>query len=122
MGKTISAGKLEFFVENRAVGEDGGPSIQVLGPIDGKRVQLLRFDMFYKGPHYHYDPEGKNIRYDVDPLTVDDGIGWVMQLFDRKLPQLIERAGYPDPNDATSAKQLLGQIEQTWRSEEPPSR
>ncbi len=49
MGKIISAGKLEFFVENRAVGEDGGPSIQVLGPIDGKRVQLLRFDMFIKG-------------------------------------------------------------------------
>ena len=122
MAETIEAGGLLFFFENRATGSDGGPSLQVRAEVEGRRVQLLRFDMFYKQPHYHYAPDGRNIRYDIDPLTLDDGIGWAIGLLRAKLPQLIAKADYPEPlSSQTTAAVLaaLPAIEAGWRTQKP---
>ncbi len=59
--KVFSTGGVELHVDNRTLGEDGGPAVRVYGDVDGKSVQLLRFDCFRKNPHYHYDPSGKTI-------------------------------------------------------------
>lgn len=120
MGETIMAGGLEFYVENRTGGQDGGPSIQVRGTVEGGLAQLLRFDMFHKQPHYHYAPTGQDLRYNLDPLTVDDGIGWVMNLFRTKLPRLVSKAGYEElatqiTLDETAA--ALPEIERRWRAQ-----
>jgi hypothetical protein len=120
MGETILAGGLEFYVENRTGSRDGGPSLQVRGTIDGDRQQLLRFDMFRVQPHYHYAPTGQDLRYNLDPLAIDDGIGWVMSLLQRKLPQLVAKAGYEDfaakiPMDEAAA--ALPEIERRWRAQ-----
>ena len=104
MGETVAAGGLEFWVENRRTGEDGGPSLQVRAHVVNDTVQLLRFDMFYKLPHYHYAPNGIDIRYNVDSLVVDDGIGWVISLLRTKLPELLEKAGY---------ETLIGAVDRT---------
>lgn len=121
MSETITAGSLDFMIENRNVGQDrdGGPSIQVLADVDGTRVQLLRFDMFRIQPHYHYAPTGENKRYDLDPLTVDDGIGWVIGLLGKKLPQLVAKAGYEKLADSATveaAQKALPDIERRWRA------
>ncbi|HSF31838.1 MAG TPA: hypothetical protein VLK82_15350, partial [Candidatus Tectomicrobia bacterium] len=41
---------------------DQGVCIQVVGRVDGKETELLRFDCFDNRPHYHYEPEKKNVR------------------------------------------------------------
>jgi hypothetical protein len=124
MGETISVGNLEFFVEMRSGATDGGPSLQVRSEIDGRRVQLLRFDMFRVQPHYHYDPNGRDIRYNLDPLTVDDGIDWALWLLGGKLEQMIAKAGYEgllSEDTVNAVQQALPEIETRWRvvSEEP---
>ena len=122
MAETIVAGGLEFFVENRTVAADGGPSLQVRVKEKEQLVQLLRFDMFHKGPHYHYAPDGQNIRYDVDPLTLDDGIGWVIGLLERKLPALLTKAGYESilgSVDRDAVARALPDIEMRWRAMPP---
>ena len=48
--KVFHAGGVEFHVDNRNFGEDGGPSVRVFGEADGKNIQLLRFDCFRKNP------------------------------------------------------------------------
>jgi hypothetical protein len=124
MAETIEAGGLAFFFENRMTGSDGGPSLQVRADVEGCTVQLLRFDMFYKQPHYHYAPDGLNIRYDIDPLTLDDGIGWAIGLLRAKLPQLLAKAEYPVAlsQEATAAAlTALPGIEAGWRTEKPPA-
>jgi hypothetical protein len=124
MGETISAGGLDFFVENRMTASDGGPSLQVLASVDNQTVQLLRFDMFDKQPHYHYEPNGRNIRYDLDPLTVDDGIGWAVGLVRAKLPQLLTKAGHEQlltPADVDAAVAALTEVEARWREQKPVS-
>jgi hypothetical protein len=124
MAETIAAGGLEFFIENRTTAADGGPSLQVLVQEEGQRVQLMRFDMFYKGPHYHYAPDGQNIRYDVDPLTLDDGIGWAIGLLQRKLPEMLAKAGHESllgSLDQSAVASALPGIEARWR-EMPPEK
>ena len=121
MSETIKAGQIDFMIENRFAGQerDGGPSMQVLADVEGTRVQVLRFDMFRIQPHYHYAPTGMNTRYDLDPLTVEDGIGWVIGLLNKKLPALAAKAGYEkvaDPATVEAAQQALPDIEKRWRA------
>jgi hypothetical protein len=119
MAERIDAGELEFYPENRMGGQDGGPTLRVCAHVDGSRVELLRLDMFHNLPHYHYAPAGVNIRYDMDPLALDDGIGWVIGLLDAKLPQMLAKAGYPQlatPSNVDEARRFLPEVEQKWRA------
>ncbi len=122
MGETLTAGDLEFFVESRmqGSGQDGGPTMRVNSVVDGNKVELLRIDMFRVQPHYHYAPGGKNLRYDLDPLTIDDGIGWAIGLVSKKLPQMLAKAGYEQlasQGNLDAAAKLLPEVERRWRAQ-----
>jgi hypothetical protein len=87
--------------------------------VDGARVELLRIDMFHNLPHYHYAPMGVNLRYDLDPLTIDDGIGWATAFLSKKLPAMVAKAGYEQllrPGDADEAIAAIPEIERRWRA------
>ena len=115
----IPAGILEFAVTHRAVGGDGGATLQVYGEVDGKRVQLLRFDCFQKAPHYHYDPDGQNVEYKLDTLTMGDPIEWTLHQLRVNLSRMVLKAGYEplakkvDPQLVASA---LAKLEPALRS------
>ena len=120
--KRIPAGNVEFFVETRDSGGDGGPSIQVLATVEGREVQLLRFDCFRRQPHYHYDPDGRNVQYDLDPLFIDDSLGWALAQLGEKLGPLVDRAGYPavaQALDSTAVAAGLAQVEAHFRASTP---
>ena len=91
----IPAGNVEFLVQTRESGEDGGPSIRVVTTEGGEEVQLLRFDCFRVRPHYHYAPGGMNASYDIDPTVVSDSLGWVISQLRANLTAMVDRAGYP---------------------------
>jgi hypothetical protein len=82
---------------------DGGLAVHVLADIGGTKetryveeTELLAFDCFWDGPHYHYGPRNKNHRIYWDKTLVEDPLGWVFEQFEnRKLGAMIERAGYP---------------------------
>jgi hypothetical protein len=124
MSETIKAGDLDFHLENREQGEgrDGGPTMRVTSHIGSRNVELLRIDMFRMKPHYHYDPgpEGKNLRYDLDPLLIDDGIDWAVSFVSKKLPQMLEKAGYPQlatSANIEAAAKVMPEVEKTWRAQ-----
>ena len=98
--KVFHVGGVELHVENRTFGEDGGPAVRVFGDVEGKAVQLLRFDCFRKNPHYHYDPSGKNDQHPLDKATVPDSIGWTIQQLGHNLAAMLTTAGY----DSVAAK------------------
>jgi hypothetical protein len=119
MTETMAVGVLEFLMENRAAGEDGGPSIRVCSVVEGCQVELLRFDMFFKEPHYHYDPAGADLRYHLDPLTHVDTIGWVIDQFRERLPEMVARAGQPALSktiNVTEVGDALPEMERRWRA------
>src|SRR5499425_2717505 len=100
----FEAGNIRFGLEMRrlAMG-DGGLAIHVLADIGGtpgkkytEETELLAFDHFWNGAHYHYGPRNKNHRIYWDRTLVEDPLAWTLEQFEKgKLPAMIERAGYP---------------------------
>lgn len=99
----FEAGNIRFGLEMRTVREDGGMAIHVLADVEGTKgkdyteeAELLAFDCFRLGPHYHYGPRNKNHRIYWDKTLVTDPLGWTLDQFKTgRLPAMIERAGYP---------------------------
>ena len=99
----FEAGNIRFGLEMRRlpVG-DGGLAIHVLSDIGGsnqsfvEETEIMAFDLFWDGPHYHYGPRNKNHRIYWDRTLVTDYFGWVKENIEgKKLGPMIERAGYP---------------------------
>jgi hypothetical protein len=100
----FEAGNIRFGLEMRRLPMgDGGLAIHVLSDIGGtpgkaytEETEILAFDNFWNGAHYHYGPRNKNHRIYWDTTIIDNTLEWTLEQFDnRKLRQMIERAGYP---------------------------
>ncbi len=92
----IEAGNIRFGLEFRELSVGRGLAIHVLGDVAGQEIELLAFDCFNNQPHYHYGPRNKNIRLYWDQTLVPDPLRWTLDQFkQRKLPDMLDRAGYP---------------------------
>lgn len=100
----FEAGNIRFGLEMRRLKNgDGGLALHVLAEIGGtpgksytEETELLAFDCFWTGAHYHYGPRNKNHRINFDTTVVDDPLVWTFEQLEKgKLPAMIERAGYP---------------------------
>ena len=119
--KVFQVGGIELHVDNRDIGEDGGPSVRVYGEVDDENVQLLRFDCFRKDPHYHYDPSGKNDQRSLDKESVPDSVAWTIEQLEQNLVEMIHTAGYAgvaEQVDQTAVTQVLSEVESLMRSED----
>ena len=100
----FQAGNIKFGLEMRLLpGGDGGLAIHVLSDLAGntgrvftEETELLAFDCFWDGPHYHYGPRNKNHRIYWDKTLVPDPLEWCLEQFKtKKLGPMLVRAGYP---------------------------
>jgi hypothetical protein len=107
----IEAGGVVFDVEYRNFGGDRGPAVRVFADVDGRSVQLLRFDCFEKDPHYHYDPDGKDFHLGLNRETVPDPIAWTLGELRRNLPVMIRAAGYPSVAERLDRKAATEAVE-----------
>lgn len=105
----IQAGEMIVFeVEFREFGSDRGPACRVLGLTT---AQMLRFDCFEVDPHYHFDPDGKNVVMHLNPK--DNNIAWAIDCIERNLPTMIRLAGYPETAekiDMVAVKAVLPEL------------
>jgi len=118
----LEASGLCFEVEYRNTRTDRGPSLQVLGEVDGQRVQLLRFDCFEHEPHFHYDPDGTNNRIFLNTTRVSDPIVWSMDYLRGNFASLIRIAGYgrlADRLDEAALAGILPGVEKALRDSVP---
>jgi hypothetical protein len=91
---------------------DQGMSVQVVGNVDGTERQLLRFDCFDNRPHYHYDPEHRNIRIMLDPTTTGNPLRWTMTQLRGRLPAMLERADYRDIAEQIAPSRLSAALQE----------
>jgi hypothetical protein len=114
-GDMIEAGNIRFGLEFREVTNDRGLAIHVLSDVAGQEVELLAFDCFEVGPHYHYGPRNQDVRIYWDTTTSGDTLRWTLDQFKSgKLKSMIERAGYPsiaNAVDETLVQSLMPKIE-----------
>ena len=105
---------------------DQGVSIDVAAHIDGKQTALLRFNCFDLERSYVYGPEnaelatpgrvggGMGIHCRMDPVIDGNPIGWTIRTLGRKLPQMLEKAGYKkvaEATDMSAVRDLLPEVE-----------
>jgi hypothetical protein len=118
----MEASGLRFAVEYRNTRTDRGPSLQILGDVDGKEVQLLRFDCFEEEPHFHYDPNGKNNRIFLNKARASDPIAWTIDYLRGNFTSLVRIAGYgrlADGLDEQALTAALPGIEKALRDSVP---
>ena len=105
---------------------DQGVSIDVAAHIDGKQTALLRFNCFDLERSYVYGPEnaelatpgrvggGMGIHCRMDPVIDGNPIGWTVRTLGRRLPQMLEKAGYKkvaEATDMSAVRDLLPEVE-----------
>jgi len=61
----------------------------------GKRI--LRFDCFYKNPHYHVGASGgENAARKMKDEGIDDPVRWTLDQLTTRLPAMVRQAGYEE--------------------------
>lgn len=107
----IDAGPVKFALRYRQeIMDDQGLGLEVLSDIDGREVEILRFDCFDQHPHYHYGPANKNERLYMDKTTAGNPLGWTLEQLRTRLPQMIRRAGYDSVADQLDNYQQATQV------------
>jgi len=107
---------LVFRIDYRRTADDHGPSIRVYGDVDGREVQLLRFDCFADDPHYHYDPTGRNVMFHLDTLTMGDPIDFSLTQIAANAQSMIEHAGFPQTAADVNQDELSARIDEIGRA------
>jgi hypothetical protein len=114
---------------------DQGVSISVTAEVAGKGTTLLRFNCFDQERSYIYGPENPDQRpgepmmaddvalvgngnmnrvYRMDPIADGNPIGWTVRTLEKKLPKMLERAGYPQiaaATDLAEVRDVLPEVE-----------
>jgi hypothetical protein len=79
-------------------GSDEGLTFDITtaGPEDeGKRI--LRFDCFYKNPHYHVGASGgEQAAHKMKDEGVEDPVRWTLDQLKTRFPAMVKQAGYEE--------------------------
>ena len=98
---------------------DQGVTIAVAADVAGKETTLLRFNCFDQEKSYVYGPENPDLGglpaaadggmgqlCRMDPIADGNPIGWTVKTLEKKLPKMLERAGYPQLASATDLAEV----------------
>jgi hypothetical protein len=72
---------------------DVGATLRVKGRHDGKWTEMLRFDDFVDGPHFHVPASGPSIQFD---RSLGDPLAWYVTQVRDHLAEWLQRAGFED--------------------------
>jgi cystathionine beta-lyase len=111
-----SLGPVRLVVEHRSPGPGGGPTLRVRA---ADERELLRFDCFAHGAHWHLDPAGRD---EISPIPLEhESLDWTLAELRRDLGGFLKRAGLTDslPGKA-EVEEALARVEQALRN--PPAR
>jgi hypothetical protein len=78
-------------------GKDEGLTFDITtaGPKDeGKRI--LRFDCFYKNPHYHIGASSENAARNMKDEGIEDPVRWSLQQLKTRFSAMVKQAGYEE--------------------------
>jgi hypothetical protein len=89
--RTVDCGGLRFQATFRG---PQGATLRVLGDVAGQRTELLRFDDFIDGPHYHVPAAGPAIAFDREKFG--EPLNWIVGELRDHLEELLTRAGYTE--------------------------
>jgi len=64
---------------------------------EGEGKRILRFDCFYKNPHYHVGASGgESAAYKMKDEGVEDSVRWTLEQLKTRFPAMVKQAGYEE--------------------------
>lgn len=112
----VALGPIRLVVDHRAPGALGGPTLRVVRSQDGR--ELLRFDCFVQGAHWHLDPPGRDEIRQLPPGV--DSLEWTLTELRAHLAGWLEEACFPVSLDEAELESALARLEPGLRN--PPTR
>ena len=87
--EVVECGGLRFEATFR---EPAGATLRVFGDVDGRVTELLRFDDFIEGPHYHIPAAGDPIAF--DQASLGEPLTWLVSQLSEHLAEMLDEAGF----------------------------
>jgi hypothetical protein len=76
---------------------------------EGKRI--LRFDCFYKNPHYHVGPSGgESAAYKMKDEGIEDPVRWTLEQLKTRFPSMVKQAGYQETAEKIDQQAIADQL------------
>jgi hypothetical protein len=75
---------------------------------EGKRI--LRFDCFYKNPHYHVGAAGEGESRKMKDEGVEDSVRWTLEQLKTRFPALVKQAGYGEIAEQIDQRAIAEQL------------
>jgi len=83
--------------------------ITTAGPEDeGKRI--LRFDCFYKNPHYHVGASDDRSTHKMKDEGVEDSVRWTLEQLKTRFPAMVKQAGYEEIAERIDQQAITDQL------------
>ena len=76
-------------------GSDEGLTFDITMAED-KEKRILRFDCFYKNPHYHVGASGEHHVHNMKDEGIEDPVRWTLEQLKTRLPSMVKQAGYEE--------------------------
>ena len=93
-------------------GSDEGLTFDITtaGPEEaGKRI--LRFDCFYKNPHYHVGASGgESAAYKMKDEGIEDPVRWTLEQLKTRFPGMVRQAGYEEIAETIGQQAITDQL------------
>ena len=93
-------------------GSDEGQTFDVTtaGP-ESEAKRILRFDCFYKNPHYHVGASGgEQAAYKMKDEGIDDPVRWTLVQLKTRFPAMVKQAGYEEIAGRIDQKSIADQL------------
>jgi hypothetical protein len=74
-------------------GDEGLTFDMVVAGAKDEEKTILRFDCFYKNPHYHIGPSGKRPIHNMKDEGIEDPVGWTLEQLKTRFLQWLRKPG-----------------------------
>lgn len=92
----IEQAGMRMTVDHRRSGSgDEGLTFDIVVAGEEKKT-ILRFDCFYKNPHYHIGPSGKLPVRQMREEGIEDPVGWTLEQLKTRFASMVTEAGYDE--------------------------
>jgi len=75
---------------------------------EGKRI--LRFDCFYKNPHYHIGASSEHSVHNMKDEGVEDSVRWTLEQLKTRFPSMVKQAGYQEIAEKIDQQAIADQL------------
>ena len=94
-------------------GSDEGLTFDITtgAPADEAK-RILRYDCFYKNPHYHIGASGDDSVHKMKDEGVEDPVRWTLDQLKTRFPSMVKQAGYDEIAERIDQQAIADQLTQ----------